>query len=199
MAQSDIVGISQIAGTVAVILSLIFVGVQIRHNTMTARASALQLNAEYCQNFFAIMGDPKYGKSYSRGALGRADLSGDEFGQFFFLCRAIFMGCENQHDQYRAGLIDTDAYTGYEATIREQIAAFPGVRAVWQLVRRTFGTDFRAFFDAQIASAAPCDPASVRTRWVRALETERAGGHGAAGPEERSDTAEIHSDTEAGG
>jgi hypothetical protein len=40
------------------------------------------------------------------------------------------MGCENQHYQYRLGLLDREAYDGYKTTIKEQIAAFPGIRAM---------------------------------------------------------------------
>jgi hypothetical protein len=77
-----------------------------------------------------------------------------QFGQFFLLCRATFMGLENQHYQYRLGLLDRDAYAGYKTTIKEQIAAFPGIRAMWQLVRHGYSKDFVAFMDEQI-SAVP--------------------------------------------
>lgn len=62
------------------------------------------------------------------------------------------MGCENQHYQYRLGLLDKDAYAGYQTTIREQIAAFPGIRAMWQLVRQSYSATFAAFMDEQIAA-----------------------------------------------
>lgn len=173
---SDVVDLSQIAGAVAVIASLIFVGLQIRHNTTTARAATLQANAQYWQDFFAMAADPVYGKSYARGAAGRADLTGEEFGQFFFLCRAVFMGCENQHYQFTRGLIDADAYRGYEATIREQIAAQPGVRAMWTLVRHSYGTEFQTFFDRQVAlaeerAAQSAHDVSMLRRWQERLPT----------------------------
>jgi hypothetical protein len=144
---------------------LIFVGLEIRHGTITSRAATLQANAAYWQDFFAMAGDPRYGKSFAKGAAGRDDLTGEEFGQFFFLCRAIFMGCENQHYQYRQRMIDADAYKGYTATIREQIASQPGVRAMWSVVRHTYGTEFRTFLDEQIASVPVREANSVRDKW----------------------------------
>jgi hypothetical protein len=174
--------LAQIAGSVAVVASLIFVAVSIRHNTTTARARTLQANLMFWQDFFARMADPESGRVYARGASGRHDLTAEEFGQFFFQCRTIFMGCENQHYQFTQGLIDADAYRGYEATIREQIATQPGVRAMWSLQRHSYGTTFQRFFDDQIARAERHKDRSIRSRWKEALQRERPpGGSVAAG------------------
>lgn len=116
--------------------------------------------------------DPKYGKNFAKGAAGRDPLSGEEFGQFFFMCRAIFMGCENQHYQYRKGMIDADAYTGYTATIREQIASQPGVRAMWSLVRHTYGTSFQTFLDEQIKNIPERQAYSMRAEWNAAISAQ---------------------------
>lgn len=175
LSLSDYAAVSQIVGSVAVAASLIFVAVNIRHNTKTARAATLQANLMFWQEFFALMSDPKAGKIYARGAAGDADLSGDEFGQFFFHCRTICMGCENQHYQYQQGLIDDDAYRGYEATIREQIATQLGVRAMWTLQRHIYGTECQRFFDEQIEVASRLNAASMRSEWEQALRTGLSG------------------------
>jgi hypothetical protein len=170
---TEYAALAQIAGSVAVVASLIFVGISIRHNTTTARARTLQANLMFWQDFFARMADPTTGKAYARGAAGRHDLTAEEFGQFFFLCRTIFMGCENQHYQFTQGLIDPDAYRGYEATIREQIATQPGVRAMWSLQRYIYGTNFQKFFDEQIAKAERYKVQPMHDRWKGALQRDR--------------------------
>lgn len=174
MTLVDLANIGQVVGALAVVASLIFVGLQVRQNTKAARATALQMNADYWLAYFTMLADKQFSEIYSKGALGRVELEGGQFGQFFFLCRATFMGCENQHHQYLAGLLDDDAYRGYEATIREQIAAFPGVRAMWQLVRHTYGTEFAKFLDKQIASADEHGRGSMQSQW-RALVEANAG------------------------
>ncbi len=166
---NDWVGISQIISAVALIASLIFVGIQIRNNTTNARAGTLQANLMFWQDFFSMMVDPETGRTYSRGAAGKTDLTGAEFGQFFFQCRIIFMGCENQHYQFTQGLIDPDAYRGYETTIREQIATQAGVRAMWSLQRQSYGTAFKKFFEEQIVKAAQLEDHSTHDMWKNAL------------------------------
>lgn len=162
--------IGQIAGSLAVIASLIFVGLQLHQNTKATRATALQMNADYWLNYFALLADKQFSDVYSKGALGRVELEAGQFSQFFFLCRATFMGCENQHHQYLSGLLDEKAYRGYEATIREQIASFPGVRAMWQLVRHTYGAEFVKFLDKQIESADQHGKGSVHKQWRTLVE-----------------------------
>jgi len=170
MTLVDLANIGQVAGALAVIASLIFVGLQVRQNTKATRATALQMNADYWLSYFTMLADREFSDIYSKGALGRAELDGGQFGQFFFLCRATFMGCENQHHQYLSGLLDDDAYRGYEATIREQIAAFPGVRAMWQLVKHTYGTEFVKFLDMQIASTDEHGRGSMHKQWRALVE-----------------------------
>jgi hypothetical protein len=179
MTLADLANIGQVIGALAVIASLIFVGLQVRQNTKATRATALQMNADYWLSYFTMLADKQFSEIHSKGALGRVELEGAQFGQFFFLCRATFMRCENQHHQYLSGLLDDDAYRGYEATIREQIAAFPGVRAMWQLVKHTYGTEFVEFLDRQIASAGEHSRGSMQAQW-RALIEASAGATKAA-------------------
>ena len=172
MTLSDLANIGQVVGALAVVGSLIFVGLQVRQNTKSNQASALQLNADYWLNYMTALADPRLGKLYAMGASGHTDFDNEQFGQFFLLCRLTFMGCENQHFQYRRGLLDRDAYAGYETTIKEQIAAFPGIRAMWQLVRHSYGVDFAAFMDDQIAAHPAHKADSMFQKWKQLVENQ---------------------------
>jgi hypothetical protein len=130
------------------------------------------MNADYWQTHLATLAERGNSAVYAKGASGREPLSSEEFGRFFLLCRATFMGCENQHYQFRVGLINSAAYAGYEMTIREQIAAFPGIRAMWSLVRHSYGKDFAAFMDAQITREAVHQRSSAHERWSGLVASE---------------------------
>lgn len=173
MNLTDLANLGQLVGSIAVVASLIFVGLQIRHSTKASRSSTLQMNADYWLTHIATLADTRFSAIYSKGALGREQLDSAEFRQFFLLCRITFIGLENQHYQYRTGLLDDDAYRGYEASIREQIAAFPGIRAMWQLVRHTYGTEFVKFLDEQIRQAPVLKHGAVHQRWRELVSAER--------------------------
>jgi len=172
MSLVDLANLGEFVGALGVVASLIFVGFEIRRNTRATRATTMQMNADYWLHYMTSMANRENGDVYAKGAAGRENLDPQEFGQFFFLCRSTFMGCENQHHQYLAGLLDDDAYRGYEATIREQIAAFPGIRAMWQLVKHTYGSDFVEFFDNQIASIDAHGRGSMHKQWQAILEAD---------------------------
>ena len=179
MTLSDWANIGQVVAALAVVASLLFVGLQVRQNTKSNQATALQLNADYWLNYITTIADPNFSKVYAMGASGRGKLDQQQFVQFFMLCRATFMGCENQHYQYRAGFLDREAYAGYETAIKEQIAAFPGIRAMWQLVRHSYSKDFAAFMDEKISALPAHEPQSAFEKWQALVEnqsrkTERA-------------------------
>jgi hypothetical protein len=169
LSSFGIAEIAELVGAVALVASLIFIGVELRHSATTARAAALQANMMFWKDFFALMADPETGRTYARGAEGRTDLTGEEFGRFYFICRTIFMGCENQHYQFTHGLIDDDAYRGYAASIAEQIASRPGVQAMWSIQRHIYGTEFQRFWDAQAAKGDAGGKRPTLDRWKSAL------------------------------
>jgi len=169
---SDAANIGQVFAALGVILSLIFIGWQVRQNTKSLRSSTLQRNTDLWFGWFALVADPRFAVVYAKGSSGR-DLDQTEFSQFFILCRALFMGMEDQHYQYRHGLLDSDAYRGYEIVVREQIIAFPGIRAMWQLTRHSFGADFVSFIDKLIAETS-VDQKSVHKDWSELIAARRA-------------------------
>lgn len=172
MILSDWANIGQVIAAVAVVVSLIFVGLQVRQNTKSSQAATLQLNADYWLNYITAIADPKFSSVYSMGAAGRGKLDQHQFGQFFLLCRATFMGCENQHYRYRLGLLDREAYDGYKTTIKEQIAAFPGIRAMWQMVKHSYSKDFVAFMDEQISALPAHQSESAFQKWTGLVENQ---------------------------
>ena len=173
MTLADIAHIGELLGGAGVLGSLIFVGLQIKQNTKSVRASTLQLNTDYWANFLTTMADPQYVTVFGKGMAGNADVDQNEFGQFFVLTRAYFLGLENQHFQYRQGLLDTGQFASYEIATREQMLAFPGIRAVWKMVRHTYSKEFIDFVD-QLIAATPLHRESAFGKWKALVAAERA-------------------------
>jgi hypothetical protein len=153
----------------------------VRTSGAARRLDPTLVTADYWLHYLKTMADPQLSKVYSMGAVGRKELEQGDVVQFFFLCRATFMGCENQHYQYLRGLIDAKAYAGYEQTIKEQIAAFPGVRAMWQMVRHTYGPEFVTFMDAKMSQVSAHAPPSAFATWKTLVEQQKAGGERGVG------------------
>jgi hypothetical protein len=151
MTLGQIAQIGEILGGIGILGSLIFVGLQVRQNTETIRASTLQLNTDYWSTFLTNVAHPQFVKIYGKGLTGD-DLDQTEFSQFFLLMRAYLLGLENQH---------------YQAF------AFPGLRAMWKIVRHTYSDEFVTFVDKQIA-ATPAHQDSVFRKWKALVDADRS-------------------------
>jgi hypothetical protein len=168
---TDLAHIADIVAAIGVIGSMIFVGVQVRQSTRSMRSSTIQQQAnqwqEYAdlwQKYYAVLSDPKEATTFGKALAGR-DLEQAEYVRFFLMCRAILIKIENVHYQFQQGLIDKGVYTRAQVSIQEEFFAFPGIRAMWQLTRHFYGSDFAEFLDELMASTPIHQQRSSYKKW----------------------------------
>ena len=133
MDLSQLADFGELIGGVAVVASLVYLAAQIRQNTKTVRASTLHENTDLWTSLFLRLADGDVARAYATGMAGDPNMTPLQFTQFFFLCRAMFLGFENQYIQMREGVLDEQAYTAYERSISTQLLAFRGFRVWWQI------------------------------------------------------------------
>jgi hypothetical protein len=171
MNVTDLAHIADIVAAIGVIGSMIFVGVQVRQSTQSIRSSTLQQQAnqlqqyaEQWQKIYAVLSDQKVATAFAKALAGR-DLDQAEYGQFLLMCRALLISIESLHYQYRQGLIDKGVYARFQGSMQEQLFAFPGMRAMWQLSRHYYGSDFAQFLDEILASTPIHQHQSSYKKW----------------------------------
>lgn len=172
MTMADFVSISQIAGSAALIFTLIFVAAQVRQHTVASRARAFQASAEFWTRFNASLIDVDAGEAYAKGASGNHELGVEEFSRFSIVCRNALLGAENGLYQVREGLMNEDTFLGSTSFFRENVLRSPGFRAMWKLTRHHYGQEFRTFVDEQITVAAKTKGVSMREKWIELLAEE---------------------------
>ena len=150
MTLSDFADIAEIAGAVAVVVSLVYVAIQLRQNTDSVRSATLQANTALWSTLLSGLAEPGIVEAYATGLSGRKDISRLQYTQFFLLCRGVFAAFENQHYQFRTGVLDEETYKGYERAISEQLLAFPGFRIWWEQSRSVFSPAFVTHVDEMI-------------------------------------------------
>ena len=101
MTLSDFADIAEIAGAVAVVVSLVYVAIQLRQNTDSVRSATLQANTALWSTLLSGLAEPGIVEAYATGLSGRKDISRLQYTQFFLLCRGVFAAFENQHYQFR--------------------------------------------------------------------------------------------------
>ena len=156
---------AQIAGSIALILTLIFVGVQVRQHTVAARAATFQSSVEFWTRFYTDLMEANANAAFAKGASGSTELNSAEFSRFYIVCRNALLGAENSLFQYREGLMDKDAFLGSNNFFRENVLSTPGFLAMWKLTRSNYGLELRTFIDEQIATSPKRGQTSMRERW----------------------------------
>ena len=160
---TDLAHTADIVAAIGVIGSMIFVGIQVRASTLQQQAGQWQRYAEWWHTLLTRLSDPKIATTFAKGSAGR-DLEQAEFSQFFLMCRGLLIGVENLHYQFQHGLADKEVYAGFQVSVKELVLAVPGIRAMWQLTRHCYGSDFAEFMD-EIVASTPIRQQSSYKKW----------------------------------
>jgi hypothetical protein len=162
---SELADIGQVVGGVAVVASLVYLAQQVRQNTRAVRGSTLHLNTDLWAAIFSRLADHTVAQAYVAGMGGAPEIKPLHYTQFYFVCKAMFLGLEDQFYQARQGILDPEIYAAYERASSAQLLAFPGFRIWWQQTRSTFSPDFVARVDEMIAATPEIDPGAFLREW----------------------------------
>ena len=165
MPLDQIANIAEISAAALLVVSLIYVGIQIRQNTRAVRGSTLQMNTDFWGALFLRLAEPEVARGYAAGMAGQPDIRPAHYTQFFFICRAMFLGFENQYYQFRQGILDDATYLGYERSMQTQLLLFPGFRVWWQQSHAVFSPEFVARVDSMIECTPEADPGALLSEW----------------------------------
>ena len=153
MTLAELSDISQALGAVAVIVSLIFVALQIRQNTRALKATS---HHAVTDSFNAIntliMSDPKVARIWRLGMAGSERLDEDERVSFSFMALGYMRIFETLHYQFRTGSLEPKLFEAELNTLK-WTATNPGFLAWWAVNPISLSDEFRAFIDGLIREA----------------------------------------------
>jgi hypothetical protein len=111
---TDLAQLSEILGALAVVLSLIYVGVQVQQNTQAIEISAAQQSLDaYRQAQVALMEEPSMAEAMDKAYSG-GELSSVEALQVDTYVHFIFSNWESAFLNHRKGLLDNEIWAGWE-------------------------------------------------------------------------------------
>ena len=148
--------IGDFIGGIAVVITLIYLAIQIRQNTRSTRTQSWQAAVASVSDWSLEIGrDPEATRILQEGSADFDALSQIERGQYSLLMNAFIRNCENIHYQYSKGAIDESTWSGWaERTIATLDA--PGARAWWEISYSAYSPEFQAFVrDAKPSGALP--------------------------------------------
>ena len=163
--------LGEFVSAIAVVISLIYLALQVRHNTRSVRTenyaralervssmqSRLSQDGDFCALFNRALSDP-FG------------LSPDERIQFTWCLYEMFGGQEFLFHQSQDGTIPEEVWERWSATTAWWLT-FPGVRAWWLARPTAFSAGFTAYVDG-LLERAPAD-AIANQRWRDFISAKR--------------------------
>ena len=138
----------------AVVVSLVYLALQIRQNTRSTRAQMLQQHQVALQSQLVALGsNVQASRVLNAGLRSWTDLSEEEQGQFGLIIAGILQGFESTFHQYRAGLLSYELWDNYRTRLRWYVAR-EGVRSWLKLSGHTWASpEFGAIVDELVSES----------------------------------------------
>jgi len=173
MSLSDLASIGNLVSGIAVLISLIYLALQVRQAERNQQASIRQGRATRAVDIILAAGDPSYAEALPKGTAGAADITPAEFGQFAAIYGAFLASAEDTFLQHDEGLLSEAVFASFRESWRQTLAQ-PGVRALWKLRRHGFEAGFAAFMDTLMAEAPVAAASDFRAAWKAEVEKQKA-------------------------
>jgi hypothetical protein len=148
MTLSDLAAIGSFISGLAVVVTLIFLLLQMRQNTRAIKAAASQAHAANYQSLVAsVIDNVEVARLWRVGLGGIENLNDDEKVRFVSLSSGFFRFFEAARLQWRHGQLDTEHWHSIETQIRDTIPN-PGVQSYLRMRGHWHSPEFRAWIDS---------------------------------------------------
>ncbi len=143
--------IGQTLAVLAVLASLVFVGLQVKQNTKALKATSHHAITDSFNHLNAILGtDPKAARIWRLGHMGLDNLGDDEQVSFAYLCIGYTRVFETLYFQNKNGTMDASLFETENRSLRWAMGN-PGFREWWTTNPISFSDEYRQFIETLMA------------------------------------------------
>jgi hypothetical protein len=140
--------ISQLVGSFAVVLSVLYLGIQVHRSTRVAKLATQDAAATALREVTKpFMENAEVERIWRVGLEDLSALSVEDRARFFHAAYQFLKAFETIHFHYVYGLIDRHLWDCWHGLLRHYVAA-PGMAHYWKLRPEVFSERFRKFVNA---------------------------------------------------
>jgi hypothetical protein len=172
MSLSDVAALAGVVSSLAVLVSLVYLALQIRQAAHNQRAETQASVTARRVDFLMRIAEPGMAEVAMLGAAGDPVATPLQSFQYISQMQAALTNWEDEFFQHRNGMLDERRYR-LQLAVNRDIFALPGARAVWRLSKTNFDPDFVAHMDAIVQSAQP-QAQNLIDAWRAVAAEERA-------------------------
>jgi hypothetical protein len=169
MSLTDLASIGSFVSGIAVLISLVYLAVQVRDSFRAQRAAMHQARVERVTNVSVEFAKPEIAAVLAKAATPSPDFSATEVVQLFQYIRIQIAALDDAIWQHDAGFLDKASLQTTVLTMK-RIVANPALRAVWNLVHVQLDPDVRK----RVLELLADTPVTKPTDWAAAWKAEYA-------------------------
>ena|SRR3569833_2931580 len=152
MTLSDAAAVAGVISSVAVLISLVYLALQVRHASNSQRSETQGNATGRRMEVLVALADAGAAESMCKGMEAAPDMTEIQIHQFTNLCNLTLAMAEDEFFQHRAGLLDDQRYLIQRGILEATLSA-PGFRACWRMTRAMLHPDFAAHVDEIMRNA----------------------------------------------
>jgi hypothetical protein len=143
--------IGEVLGATGVILSLLYLAVQIRGDARAKRASAVHEQSDAYRDFLkTLASDEELAAIYLRGIRDFGSIEEAELVRFSSALGFLFRVFDEAFFQWKEGHLDARLWRGFESPMADMLA-YPGVRDWWSTRSSWYSTPFQELIQSKIS------------------------------------------------
>ena len=158
MNWNAIAAVGELAGAVAVVVSLLYLARQISQNTRHATDGITRRGRGQLNWFSHALADPDLTRIWTHGIERLDNLSEDEIARFALLQFNLMKVAEDIHFQHIEGAMDPGLWEGWSELFQQYLGA-PGSQEYWEQRRLLFSRRFQEY-----VNGFETDPRYLRTQ-----------------------------------
>jgi len=174
MSLSDLASLGSFVSGVAVIVTLIFVLLQMRQANLNQRALMQQMRSARTIDTLLKHAEPEIADVLRRAFANDLSMDDVQLQSFLEIQIANQVNWEDSFLQHKMGTLDARGAESDTATLRF-MASGASFRVAWKLIRGNFSADYRDYVDRVVAEAKIEQRPSLSSVWKPMMEEELAG------------------------
>jgi len=163
MPLDQLANIAEISAAALLIVSLMYVGLQVRQSTKAAYASTNQAHAEIAMEYIGLINaSDRLADILHEGAMGLSSLKEGNLIRFMAFHDQIFVAYQPFYFQYLKGTLDGRIWDTYKQAMVSLLGQ-SGSQDWWKLRRHWFSEEFRNYVEDVVAmeQGKPMHPGAV--------------------------------------
>lgn len=150
--------IAEIVGGLAIVVSLLFVGLEVQRNRVAQiQTGTNTVVSEYNATIRVLAADPEFACIYALGVQDYFKLSGSQRVRLSAYLVATFNAVQQMYSLFLQGAVDAETWAGFDGVVTE-VFKLPGFQQWFATRELWYGDDFRNYIHGKIEGSREVEP-----------------------------------------